>query len=110
MLLVAEEAVLTQTLILLLPPLIFGRIPKCFDVQFALFNSSPEPKFTYICLRSIVNRPTDPQTVRHIGKQMNTKKKSKKPTLFSAAPTDTEYLYYPLNVVCHPTELVVASL
>ena len=27
----AEEAVLIQTLALLLPPLIFGTIPKCFD-------------------------------------------------------------------------------
>ena len=28
---VAEEAVLTQTLALLPPPRIFGRISKCFD-------------------------------------------------------------------------------
>ena len=27
----SEEAVSTQTLALLPPPLIFGRIPKCFD-------------------------------------------------------------------------------
>ena len=47
---VSEEAVLTQTLALLLPPLIFGRIPKCFDTAVLTFlSSSSEPKTTYTC-------------------------------------------------------------
>ena len=47
---VSEEAVLTQTLPLLPPPLIFGRIPKCFDTAVLTFlSSSSEPKITYTC-------------------------------------------------------------
>ena len=47
---VSEEAVLTQTLALLFPPLIFGRIPKCFDAAVLTFlSSSSEPKITYTC-------------------------------------------------------------
>ena len=42
---VSEEAVLTQTLALLPLPLIFGRIPKCFDTAVSTFlSSSGEPK------------------------------------------------------------------
>ena len=80
MLLAVEEAVLTQTLILLLLTPNFW-IAKRFDAQFALFyNSSPESKFTYICLRLIVNRRADTQADRHIDKQINTKKKKSKKT------------------------------
>ena len=46
---VSEEAVLTQTLALLPPPLIFGRIPKCFDTVLTFWSSSSEPKITSIC-------------------------------------------------------------
>ena len=47
---VSEEAVLTQTLALLFPSLIFGRIPKCFDAAVLTFlSSSSEPKITYTC-------------------------------------------------------------
>ena len=47
---VSEEAVLTQTLAPLPPPLIFGRIPKCFDrTALTFLSSSSEPKITYTC-------------------------------------------------------------
>ena len=47
---VSEEAVLTQALASLLPPLILGRIPKCFDTTVLTFlSSSSEPKITYTC-------------------------------------------------------------
>ena len=51
-------------------------------------------------VRWIANRPTDTQTDWHKGKQMNTKKNLKRPTLpvVNARPPDTEYLYYPLDV------------
>ena len=46
----SEEAVLTQTLALLPPPLILGRIPKCFDTAVRTFlSSSSELKITYTC-------------------------------------------------------------
>ena len=41
----AEVAVLTQTLLLLPPPQIFGKIPKYFDTTFwTFFSSSPGQK------------------------------------------------------------------
>ena len=47
---VAEEAVLTKTLALLPSPLIFGRIPKCFDtVVWTFLSSFPEHKIIYTC-------------------------------------------------------------
>ena len=47
---VSVEAVLAQTLPLLPPPLIFGRIPECFDTAVLTFlSSSSEPKITYTC-------------------------------------------------------------
>ena len=47
---VSEEVVLTQTLAPLPPPLIFGRILKCFDTAVLTFlSSSSEPKITYTC-------------------------------------------------------------
>ena len=47
---VSEEAVLTQTLALLPPLLIIGRIPKCFDTAVLTFLiSSSEPQITYTC-------------------------------------------------------------
>ena len=54
----------------------------------------------FINVRWIANRPTDTQTDWHKGKQMNTKKNLKRPTLpvVNARPPDTEYLYYPLDV------------
>ena len=43
-----EEALLTQILALLLPPLIFGTIPKYFDTAVYTFvSSSPEVMITY---------------------------------------------------------------
>ena len=47
---VSEEAVLTQALTPLPPPLIFGKIPKCFDTTVLTFlSSSSKPKITYTC-------------------------------------------------------------
>ena len=46
---VSEEDVLTQTLALLPPPLIFGRIPKGFRTEVTFLSSSSEPKITYTC-------------------------------------------------------------
>ena len=47
---VSEEAVFTQTLELLPPSLIFGRIPKCFDtVVWTFLSSSSKTKITYAC-------------------------------------------------------------
>ena len=47
---VSEEDVLTHLLALLPPPLIFGRIPKCFDTAVWTFlSSSSEPNITYQC-------------------------------------------------------------
>ena len=46
-----EEALLTQILALLLPPLIFGTIPKYFDIAvYTFLSSSPELMITYTCL------------------------------------------------------------
>ena len=39
---VAEEAVLTQTLALLQPFLIFGRIPQCFDTAVCALALNPK--------------------------------------------------------------------
>ena len=36
---ISEEIVLTQTLTLLRPPIIFGKIPKCFDTAVLIFLS-----------------------------------------------------------------------
>ena len=45
-----EEALLTQILALLLPPLIFGTIPKYFDIAvYTFLSSSPELMITYTC-------------------------------------------------------------
>ena len=45
---VSEDVFLTQTLVLLPPPLIFWRIPKCFHTAVLTFLSfSSEPKITY---------------------------------------------------------------
>ena len=44
-----KEAVLTQSLALLPPPLIFGKIPKCFDTAVLTLSSSSEPKITSTC-------------------------------------------------------------
>ena len=47
---ISKEAVLTSTLALLPPPLVFGRIRKCFDRAVLTFSSSnSEPKVTYTC-------------------------------------------------------------
>ena len=47
---VSEDVFLTQTLVLLPPPLIFWRIPKCFHTAVLTFLSfSSEPKITYTC-------------------------------------------------------------
>ena len=46
----AEEDLLTQTLALLPPLLIFRRTPKCFDTAVSFFfSSSPEQKTIYTC-------------------------------------------------------------
>ena len=46
----SKEAVFTQTLALLPPPLISGRNPKCFHTAVLTFlSSNSEPKITYTC-------------------------------------------------------------
>ena len=45
---VSEEAALTQTLALLPPPLIFGRVPKCFNTTvWTSLSSGSESKITH---------------------------------------------------------------
>ena len=48
----------------------------------------------------ILNRCRDTQTDWHIDKQMDTKEKEniKNTNIVNAGPSDTEYLYYPLDV------------
>ena len=46
----AEKAVLTQTLALLAPPQIFGRISNCSDTAvWTSLKFSPEQKITFTC-------------------------------------------------------------
>ena len=64
-------------------------------------------------IRWIANRPTDTQTDWHKGKQMNTKKKSKKTNTACCQCSSPRYRVFVLSSWCrgcHPKGLIVASL